>query len=89
MEPLLLIKSMAIYGNEQIVGNGNIHLVSPKNNMEAGGDQVDYWGEENGKAVITGNAWAVQDNNTLKSKKLTVYLADDGNKAKSVKNIDV
>lgn len=64
--------------DKHIVGNGNIHLVSPKNNMEVGGDQMDYWGEENGKAVITGNAWAVQDNNTLKSKKLTVYLADDG-----------
>ncbi len=63
---------------EHIVGDGNIHIVSPRNNMEAGGDQVNYWGKEKGKAVITGNAWAVQDNNTLKSKKLTVYLADDG-----------
>ena len=63
---------------DHIVGNGNAYMVSPKNNMEAGGDQVDYWGKEKGKAIITGNAWAVQDNNTLKSKKLTVYLADDG-----------
>ncbi|ORU00936.1 OstA family protein [Anaerovibrio sp. JC8] len=63
---------------DHFVGSGNAHMVSPKNNMEAGGDQVDYWGKEQGKAVITGNAWAVQDNNTMKSKKLTVYLADDG-----------
>ncbi|WP_232219182.1 LptA/OstA family protein [Anaerovibrio sp. RM50] len=63
---------------EHFVGDGNVHIVSPRNNMEAGGDQVDYWGKEKGKAVITGNAWAVKDNNTLKSKKLTVYLAEDG-----------
>lgn len=63
---------------EHIIGKGNAHMVSPKNNMEAGGDNVDYYGAETGKAVLTGNAWAVQDNNTLKSKKLTVFLADDG-----------
>ena len=66
----------------RIIGKGNAHMVSPPNNMEAGGDQVDYYGADpgaqNGKAILTGNAWAIQDNNTLKSKKLTVFLADDG-----------
>ena len=64
--------------NDRIIGKGNAHMESPKNNLEAGGDQVDYFGGENGKAVLTGNAWAVQDNNTLKSNKLTVFLAEDG-----------
>lgn len=64
-------------------GTGNAHLVSPANQLEAGGDVVDYYGkvagsEEPGKAYLTGNAWAVQDNNTLKSNKLTIYLAESG-----------
>ena len=35
-------------------------------------------GKEQGKAVITGNAWAVQENNTMRSNRMTIYLADDG-----------
>ena len=46
--------------------------------MEAGGDQVDYDGKQEGKAVLSGNAWAIQDNNTIRGNRLTVYLADDG-----------
>ncbi|MCR5176177.1 MAG: organic solvent tolerance protein OstA [Anaerovibrio sp.] len=64
--------------SNHIIGTGNAHMVSPPNNMEAGGDKVDYYGDGTGKAVLTGNAWAIQDNNTLKSKKLTVFLADNG-----------
>jgi lipopolysaccharide export system protein LptA len=46
--------------------------------MEAGGDRMDYYGKEQGRVVVTGNAWAVQDNNTMKSNRLTIYLASDG-----------
>jgi len=53
--------------------------VSTARNMEAGGDQVDYDGKDAGKAVLSGNAWAYQDNNTIRGNRLTVYLADDGN----------
>lgn len=60
------------------IGNGNVHVVSPKNNLEAGGNTVDYYGADSGKAVLTGNAWAVQDNNTLKSNRITVFLSNDG-----------
>lgn len=59
-------------------GIGNAHLVSPPKNLEAGGNQVDYYGQDQGKAVITGNAWAIQDNNTLKSNTLTLYLDNNG-----------
>lgn len=64
-------------------GTGNAHLVSPKDKLEAAGDVVDYYGKqegssEPGKAYLTGNAWAVQDNNTLRSNRLVIYLADEG-----------
>ena len=49
----------------------------PKN-FEGGGDMLEYFGKENGKVVLTGNAWAIQDNNTLKSGRLTVFLQERG-----------
>ena len=64
---------------EHYIGRGNAHLVSISRNMEAGGDEVDYSGKDAGKAVLSGNAWAYQDNNTIRGNRLTVYLADDGN----------
>lgn len=63
---------------EHYVGTGNAHLVSPSRNMEAGGDQLDYYGQNQNEAILTGNAWAYQDNNTMKSNRLTVYLAENG-----------
>ncbi len=56
---------------------GRTHTMSPPRDFEGGGDVAEYWGKESGKAVLTGNAWAVQENNTLKSKKITIFLADD------------
>ena len=64
---------------EHYIGRGNAHLVSTARNMEAGGDQVDYDGKDAGKAVLSGNAWAYQNNNMIRGNRLTVYLADDGN----------
>jgi lipopolysaccharide export system protein LptA len=61
-----------------VIGTGNAHLVCPPKNLEAGGDQMDYQEKERGRVVVTGNAWAVQGNNTMKSNTLTIYLADDG-----------
>lgn len=63
--------------DEHYIGTGNAHAVSPPRQMEAGGDRVDYFGKEQGKAVLTGNAWAIQENNTIRGNRLTVYLADD------------
>ena len=62
------------------MGQGNAHLVSPPKQLEAGGDRIDYYAAENGKAVLTGNAWAVQENNTLRGRRVTVYLADEPKK---------
>ena len=59
------------------VGSGNAHIVSQPRDIEAGGDQMDYYGKDQGRVVVTGNAWAVQDNNTMKSNRLTIYLASD------------
>ena len=64
--------------DEHYVGTGNAHLVSPVRQLEAGGDKVDYSGKDDGRAVLSGNAWAYQDNNTIRGNRLTVYLADDG-----------
>ena len=73
--------------DEYFFGTGNAHLVSPPRNLEAGGDRIDYYAKENGKAVLTGNAWVYQDNNTLRGSRLTVYLADDNKpKQKTEKN---
>lgn len=74
--------------DEHYIGRGNAHLVSPARNMEAGGDQIDYSGKDSGKAVLSGNAWAYQDNNTMRGNRMTVYLADDGNlKAQPLPNV--
>lgn len=62
---------------EHYIGTGNAHAVSPPRQMEAGGDRVDYFGKDQGKAILTGNAWAIQENNTIRGNRLTVYLADD------------
>lgn len=59
-------------------GVGSAHIVSPARNFEGGGDEAEYFGQESGKVILTGNAWAVQDNNTLKSQRLTVYLNEMG-----------
>lgn len=64
--------------DEHLIGRGNVYVVNPVNDMEAGGDLLNYYGLDQGKAVLTGNAWAVQNNNTLKSNQLTILLAKDG-----------
>ena len=64
--------------DEHYIGKGNVHVVSPSRQMEAGGDDADYVGKQEGRVVLTGNAWAVQENNTMKSNKLTLYLDQNG-----------
>ncbi len=65
--------------DEYYIGMGNVHIVNPPRELEAGGDRIDYYATENGKAVLTGNAWANQKNNTMRGNRLTVYLTDDKN----------
>ena len=60
---------------DHYIGTGAAHLVSPTKNAEVGGDQMDY---PKGVVVATGNAWAVQENNTMRANKLTVRLDQNG-----------
>lgn len=61
---------------ERAKGVGNAHIVSPPKDFEGGGDEAEYFGKENGKLVLTGHAWAVQENNTLRSGRLTIFLQE-------------
>ena len=71
--------------DQYYIGTGNAHIVSKPRNLEAGGDRVDYYANDNGKAILSGNAWVIQDNNSLKGNRLTVYLAGK-DKAKPAAN---
>lgn len=64
---------------EHYKGIGNAHIVSPPRKFEGGGDMAEYFGKEKGKAILTGNAWAVQDGNTLKSQHITIFLDENQN----------
>lgn len=67
---------MEAYLNEnRLIGTGNVHIVSPPRNLDAVGEQATYYGKDDGKVILTGNAVATQNNNTLRSNKLTIYLA--------------
>lgn len=67
--------------DEHYIGRGNAHLLSPARKIEAGGDEADYQGKGTGKVVLTGNAWAIKENNRMKSNKLTLYLENTGEAA--------
>lgn len=60
------------------VATENVHIVSQTRNLDATGDVATYYGGEGqqGKIVLSGNAVAVQDNNTLRGKTLTMYLEE-------------
>lgn len=60
------------------VGTGNAHIVSQTKNLDATGDVATYYGGEDqrGKIVLSGNAVALQDGNTLRGKTLTLYMND-------------
>lgn len=59
---------------EHFVGRGNCHIVSPPKSFEGGGDNAEYWGKQEGKTVLTGNAWALQENNMMRGKVITALL---------------
>lgn len=59
---------------EHFVGRGNCHIVSLPKNFEGGGDNAEYWGKQEGKTVLTGNAWAVQEDNMMRGKVITALL---------------
>ena len=73
---------------EHAKGVGNAHVISPPKDFEGGGDEAEYFGKESGKLVLTGNAWAVQGNNSLKSGRLTVFLSRQEKAEETVANED-
>ena len=58
-------------------GTGDAHVKSTVRDFEGGGDTAEY-DSARGIAELTGNAWGVQGNNTVRSGHLTVHLADNG-----------
>jgi len=63
---------------KRAIGTGNAHVISQTKNLDATGEVATYYGAEGqqGKIVLSGNAVAVQDGNTLRGKTLTLYLDD-------------
>lgn len=59
---------------EHFVGQGSCHIVSKPKNFEGGGDHAEYWGKQEGKTVLTGNAWALQGENMMRGKVITALL---------------
>jgi lipopolysaccharide export system protein LptA len=82
-------KLEAYMAENRAVGTGNAHIVSQTKNLDATGDVATYYGgqEQQGKIVLSGNAVAVQDGNTLRGKTLTLYL--DSNKPTTEKQVIV
>lgn len=71
-------KLEAFLTDDRIVGTGSVHIVSTKNSVDATSDQATYYDSKtgNGKAVLTGNARAVQNGNVLTGNTLTIYMGD-------------
>ncbi|MDU4961163.1 MAG: LptA/OstA family protein [Sporomusaceae bacterium] len=67
------------FQENRTVAQGNVKIDSEQRNLKARADHAVYYGEkagEQGKIVLTGNAFAVQDGNTIAGQTLTLYLAD-------------
>ncbi len=67
--------------NEQFQAAGNVHIVSQTRNVDAYSDVADYYGKNDPRIILTGNAVAMQNNNELRGNKLTLYLGNDGKAA--------
>lgn len=68
----------AFTGEDRVVGKGSVHIVSDIRRLEATSDQAVYYGAKSSqnanKVILSGNARAVQDGNTLTGNSLTIYL---------------
>lgn len=59
------------------VGTGGVHIVSDTHQVDATADQATYTSnQEQGKIVLSGNARAVQQGNTLTGNTLTILLGE-------------
>ena len=68
----------AYIDENKAIGTGNVHIVSEARQMDATANKAVYYGaqEAQGKAVLTGNARAVQEGNILTGESLTIYMDD-------------
>lgn len=68
----------AFTGEDRAVGKGNVHIVSDTHKLNATAEQAVYYGakasQNANKVILSGNARAVQDGNTLTGNMLTIYL---------------
>ena len=71
-------KLEAYMNDNHFIASGDVHIVSQPRNIEAYSDNADYVSSADGRAVLTGNAVAMQDNNTIRGDTLTLYLGDNG-----------
>lgn len=66
---------------DRTVGRGNVHIVSSTRNLDAVGDNCEYFGgrDKQGKVILTGNAVVVQDGNTMRGNKMTLLMDEQKN----------
>lgn len=65
----------AFFAEDRAVGSGGVHIVSDTRHIDATADTGTYYGPKTGqeRMLLTGNARAVQDGNTLTGQTLTIY----------------
>lgn len=67
----------AFLKEDRAQGLGNVHVVSETRKLDARAEKADYYGIKTagqGKLILTGNARAIQDGNTLTGETLTLYM---------------
>lgn len=66
----------AYLADNRLIATGSVRIASQTKNIDATSDKATYDGGERGKVVLSGNAVAVQDNNTLRGNTVTLYLGE-------------
>ncbi|MBP2646311.1 MAG: OstA family protein [Firmicutes bacterium] len=69
-------KIEAYHNEDKAIGSGQVHIVSDTRKLDATADQAVYYGDKQGqgKVVLTGDARAVQEGNTLTGNTLTLQF---------------
>lgn len=75
-------KIESFLNENKTIATGNVHIVSTEKNLDATSNEAVHYGSKGeNKVVLIGNAKAVQNQNTLTGKTLTIYLGDQGLKS--------
>lgn len=70
-------KLEVFFADDRAVGDGNVHLVSPPREIDATSNHLVYYGMQTagkGRAVLTGNARAVQQGNVIVGDTITINM---------------